>query len=85
MVVKYCSCREIDAMVRLLVREGWIFRWGGKHGRLREPSGRFALTVPGSPGDRRAAENFRHDLRRAAKQAALLTANLRAPASRRAE
>lgn len=68
--MKYCACREIDALVRAMVREGWTFRRGGKHGRLREPSGRFVLTVPGSPGDRRAAENFRHDLRRAAKRAA---------------
>ena len=61
--MKYCSSKEIDALVKQLIRQGWSFTRGKKHGRLRPPNGYPALTVPGTPGDCRAFLNFRRDLR----------------------
>lgn len=63
--MKYCGCKEIDALVKTLVRDGWTFQRGGKHGKLRGPSGKLTLTVPRSPGDHRAFLNFNRDVRRA--------------------
>lgn len=62
--MKYCRSQEIDTLVTDLVRQGWQFSRGRKHGRLRAPEGRGALTVPGTPSDRRAWMNFRRDVRR---------------------
>lgn len=63
--MKYSSEKDIDSFVRRLVRDGWGFWRGSKHGRLAAPSGWPILTVPGSPSDRRALLNFKRDLRRA--------------------
>lgn len=63
--MKYCSSKEIDQLIRKLVRQGWSFRRGGKHGRLTDPGGRLTLTVAKSPSDYRSLDNFRRDLRRA--------------------
>lgn len=65
--MKYCRSQEINTLVRQLVRQGWHFSRGRKHGRLRAPDGRGALTVPGTPSDRRAWMNFRRDVRRIAR------------------
>lgn len=62
--MKYSSEKKIDGLVRKLVKAGWLFTRGGKHGRLQPPSG-HALTVPCSPSDRRAYLNFRRDVRSA--------------------
>jgi hypothetical protein len=63
--MKYSRSKEIESIVRDLVDQGWLFWWGGKHGRLRHPRGFPVLTVPTSPGDRRALMNFLKDVRRA--------------------
>lgn len=62
--MKYSNCREINHFVRLLIGEGWIFRWGSKHGRIRSPDGRSSVTVPTTPGDWRSARNFLRDVRK---------------------
>lgn len=73
--MKYCSSKDIDALVRQLVRQGWSFTRGKKHGRLRPPSGQPVLTVLGTPSDCLAFLNFKRDLRQAALGAgAVLTA-----------
>ena len=63
--MKYCSNKEIDALIRQLVRQGWRFHRGGKHGRLTHPGRRPTVTVAKSPSDFRSLENFRRDLRKA--------------------
>jgi hypothetical protein len=62
--MRYSSGKEIHVLVRQLIREGWSFGRGGKHGWLRSPAGLATLTVPNSPSDRRAFMNFRQDVRR---------------------
>lgn len=61
--MKYSSCKDVDRLVRDLVRSGWTFWRGGKHGRLKSPNSTRSLTVPGSPSDQRAFLNFRRDVR----------------------
>lgn len=61
--MKYCTCKEIDKLVKRLIGQGWIYRWGGKNGRLSSPNGRAMLFVPCTPSDRRAFLNFRRDVR----------------------
>lgn len=61
--MKYSADKEIEVLVRRLVREGWQYERRRKHGCLMPPNGRSALTVPCTPGDRRAFLNFRRDVR----------------------
>ena len=63
--MKYCACKDINSLVRTLVRQGWSFGRGGKHGKLRMPSGKYTLTVPTSPSDHRAFLNFKRDVQHA--------------------
>lgn len=63
--MKYCKAKEINVLVTALVGEGWSFRRGGRHGRLKPPQGERTLTVPKSPSDHRAWLNFRRDVRHA--------------------
>lgn len=63
--MKYSTRKDVNVAVNGLVREGWIYFRGGKHGRLRHPSGQPTLTVSRSPSDRRALDNFLHDVKRA--------------------
>ncbi len=67
--MKYSNCQEIDRFVRLLVGEGWIFRWGSKHGKIRSPDGRSSVVVPSTPSDWRSSRNFLRDVRRSGGQA----------------
>lgn len=62
--MRYSGCKEIDSLVRSLVRSGWTFRRGGKHGRVRSPDGKASVTVPSTPSDWRSSRNFVRDLRR---------------------
>lgn len=61
---RYSASKEIDVLVRHLVREGWLFRRGGRHGKLYAPGCMACLSVPSTPSDRRAFLNFRQDVRR---------------------
>lgn len=63
--MRYCSNKEIDFLIRQLIRSGWTFYNGGKHGRLTHPAGWPTLTVAKSPSDCRSLKNFRRDLRQA--------------------
>jgi hypothetical protein len=63
--MKYCANKDFNMLVMQLVKEGWAFRRGSKHGRLISPDGGPVLTVPNSPSDHRALQNFRRDVRHA--------------------
>jgi len=65
--MKYCADKDFNTFVRQLVRQGWSFQRGGKHGRLTAPTGRPILAVPSTPSDYRALLNFRRDMRNAQK------------------
>lgn len=61
--MKYSTCKDVDSLVRSLLREGWRFHRGKKHGRLTPPSGRLFVTVSCSPSDRRTFLNLRSQVR----------------------
>ena len=62
---RYSTSKEINSLVRLLVRDGWQFQRGGRHGKLYAPNHAKCLSVPSTPSDCRAFLNFRQDVRRA--------------------
>jgi hypothetical protein len=59
----YSNDKNIASLVRSLVRAGWRYQMGGRHGKLISPAGR-RLPVPGTPSDFRAFDNFERDIRR---------------------
>lgn len=63
--MKYSADKDVDLLVRALIKEGWIFRRGKKHGRLASPSGGYGITVSGTPSDHRTLLNMRRDVRKA--------------------
>jgi hypothetical protein len=65
-MTKYSANKDVAKIVHTLVKSGWLYKMGGRHGKLIAPSGR-SLTVPCSPSDHRAARNFRQDARKAEK------------------
>ncbi|MCH8543856.1 MAG: hypothetical protein LAT61_09825 [Alcanivorax sp.] len=65
---KYSSDSAINNMVKKFIRLGWSHVKGGKHGKLRSPTGDIRLVVPSTPGDWRASRQFRADLRRQLRQ-----------------
>jgi hypothetical protein len=67
--MRYSNNKEVSALVQTLVKSGWQYMNGRKHGKLIAPNGR-KLAVPGTPSDRRAHMNFRRDTRRLDSEAA---------------
>lgn len=61
----YSRDRDIDEKVKALVRAGWHVWRGARHYRLQHPANGFVLTVPGTPSDRRAVQNWFSQFRRA--------------------
>ncbi|MCB1958995.1 MAG: hypothetical protein KDE68_00465 [Rhodocyclaceae bacterium] len=59
--MKYSKDKQIAALVRDLIQNGWHYRTGRRHGKLTCPTGR-TLSVPCTPSDRRAFLNFRRDV-----------------------
>lgn len=61
--MKYSNSKEINHLVSDLVKTGWEYSRGKRHGKLKAPSKKYILTVPNSPSDYRAFLNFRRDVR----------------------
>jgi hypothetical protein len=71
--MKYSNQKDIDQLVRKLVRQGWHFWRGKKHGRLKAPFSKNSLTVPGTPSDCHAFDNFSRDVLRILKSKNVIT------------
>lgn len=61
--MRYSNDKEVAAIVRALINQGWQYMNGKKHGKIIAPNGR-KMAVPGTPSDWRASINFRRDVRR---------------------
>lgn len=61
--MKYSNSKEINLLISNLVKSGWEYSRGKRHGKLKAPSSKHTLTVPISPSDYRAFLNFRRDVR----------------------
>ena len=59
----YCKDKAIGHFVKILIRDGWHYRMGGRHGKLTSPTGR-RIPVPCTPSDHRAFQNFKRDIRK---------------------
>lgn len=59
----YSNDKNIASFVRRLVSKGWQYQMGGRHGKLISPTGR-RVSVPCTPSDYRAFDNFKIDIRR---------------------
>ena len=59
---KYSNSKDINCLIKKLIKQGWSYKVGKKHGRIIAPNGR-KLTVPSTPSDCRAYYNFRGDVR----------------------
>lgn len=60
--MQYCSDKDINQLVKEMVRTGWCFE-RGRHGKLRHPSGVGFITFPKTPSDHRCLLNLRRDIR----------------------
>jgi hypothetical protein len=66
--MKYSSQKDIDKAIRDLVRKGWSYRRGSKHGKLRTPSGRGIVTVSMTPSGPNAIKIFYGNVKRAVER-----------------
>lgn len=62
--MRYCKCDKTNMAIKKLVKLGWSFKWGSKHGKLKAPIGGKTLTVPWSPSSSRCFQYFKRDIRR---------------------
>jgi len=71
----YCADKDIEELVRRMVRIGWRYRRGSKHGQLWAPGSSRPIIVPGTPSDRRCLQNFHADVRRAMRETSQCTSS----------
>jgi predicted RNA binding protein YcfA (HicA-like mRNA interferase family) len=58
----YSKDKEISKLVKQLIKSGWAFKQGKKHGLIYAPKG-GRITVPCTPSDWRAHLNFKRNLK----------------------
>ena len=61
---RFSTCKIIDAVARNLLKTGWVIKSNNRHLRLLNPETRVCITVPGSPSDPRATQNWLHQIKR---------------------
>lgn len=61
---RYSSSKDINLLIKTLLAEGWSYQSGRSHGRICPPEGRGFVSVPCTPSDYRAFDNFLHAVRR---------------------
>ncbi|MFV7761703.1 hypothetical protein ACNPKZ_14240 [Shewanella algae] len=67
---KFTKNKDINRIVRQVIKFGWRIRYGKKHASLIAPNG-LQLTIPSTPSDHRALHNFSSDLRKLHRQQGL--------------
>jgi len=72
--MQYCKDKDINQLVKDMVRSGWHFEWG-RHGKLLHPAGNRFITVPKTPSDHRCLSNIRRDIRRLQRNIAALASD----------
>jgi len=61
---KYSSSKDLNAEIRRLTKQGWIFERRKKHGRLFHFCGGPFVTVSTTPSDSRGIKNLRAETSR---------------------
>ena len=59
MTMRYSRDKDIDLYVVEMLRQGWRFRRGRKHGKLSAPGSARFVTVPSTPSDVRTLNNMK--------------------------
>jgi len=60
----YSKDKVIDGLVRQLLKSGeWVVKQG-RHVRIEHASTHLCITVPRTPSDHRAAQNWLHQVKR---------------------
>jgi|AntDeeMinimDraft_4_1070355.scaffolds.fasta_scaffold00675_11 hypothetical protein len=54
--MKYSSDKDVHKFARNLVKHGWEFKRGKKHGKLIAPGRRGVVVIPTSPSTNRAVQ-----------------------------
>ena len=63
--MKYSKDQTIDRAVRELLRGGdWVLKHNNRHPRIENIRSKLCITVPYSPSDPRAVQNWMHQIRR---------------------
>jgi hypothetical protein len=60
---RYSCDKDLDALVRKMIRKGWTYRRRSRHGCLSSPHGGRVM-VSCTPSDRRTLVNLRAQIRR---------------------
>lgn len=60
---RFSNDKDIHRQVRQLLKQGWEYRAGKRHGAIVSPKG-DKLAIPSTPSDYRALRNFCADIRR---------------------
>ncbi len=61
---RYSTDKEINSIVRRLLRADWSLKHGRKHHRLVHLDGRRSLTISCTPSDKNAARGLLRDLKK---------------------
>lgn len=62
--MRYSKDARISDKVAELLKDGWVIKHWSRHLRITEPKLKLTLTVPGSPSDHRAVQNWLHQIRK---------------------
>jgi len=60
----YCSDKDVNKFVKSLIKQGWTYTKGKKHGKLTADFTDVKLTISSSPGDRRYLTVLKQLMRR---------------------
>lgn len=60
----YCSDKDVNKYIKSLVKQGWTFTKGKKHGKLSADFTSMKIPISSSPSDRRYLTILKQKLRR---------------------
>ena len=66
MMAKYATCKDMDRVVKSLVKAGWVYTKNG-HGRVTHPTGAY-ITFSVTPSDKYAYRQLERDVKRLLQQ-----------------
>jgi hypothetical protein len=49
----YCSDKDVNKLIKGLVKQGWVFTKGKKHGKLTSDMAAEPIIISSSPSDKR--------------------------------
>lgn len=62
--MKFSSDKDINEFARSLVKSGWRFKRGRKHGKLLAPDSREMVVIPSTPSNKRALQEVESIVRK---------------------